>query len=468
MQRRATRVRRISKIVMAALLGGFVASVISIGVMNWRDARTRERLGLTTDALNVIFKSPLSPSKVREGAFDTNGDYKLDQWSVQIREGERWRCDYFLDDLDFDGTPDVWRVGVGDLQAVLGLGDDDNDAKPDSLGVTIADFSHKSTSYNYQDLNLDGILDAMTQRQGEVDLERHVLLDGAWLRTSTVPTRTSDLREARIVRADGSEAHVVFDGGKWQVVQGADTPWDILNQEAAELYRTGRYDRAVVVAKKALEVAERNVGPNHPDVAASLNNLAMLHQAMADYGKAKPLYEKAMEICRKALGDEHPSYAKSLSNLAALYQMTGEYAKAEPLYEKAMEICRKVLGDEHPNYGKSVSSLGAVYTAMGDYAKAEPLCKKGMEILRKALGEQHPDYAKSVGNLAALYEAVGEYTKAEPLYQQVIEIDRRALGEQHPDYATDLKNLAALYRATKRDEEAEALEQRAARIRGIE
>ena len=60
--------------------------------------------------------------------------------------------------------------------------------------------------------------------------------------------------------------------------QGAGIEWDILNQELMELYLTGKYDRAVVVAKKALEVAEKNVGPNHPDVAQSLNNLAELYR----------------------------------------------------------------------------------------------------------------------------------------------------------------------------------------------
>ena len=58
--------------------------------------------------------------------------------------------------------------------------------------------------------------------------------------------------------------------------QSAGNEWDILNQEAMELYRTGKYDRAVVVAKKALAVAEKNVGPNHPDVATSLSGLAVL------------------------------------------------------------------------------------------------------------------------------------------------------------------------------------------------
>jgi hypothetical protein len=53
--------------------------------------------------------------------------------------------------------------------------------------------------------------------------------------------------------------------------------WERLNQEATALYQKGEYDRAVVVAKEALEAAEKAVGPNHPSVATSLNTLARLY-----------------------------------------------------------------------------------------------------------------------------------------------------------------------------------------------
>ena len=49
--------------------------------------------------------------------------------------------------------------------------------------------------------------------------------------------------------------------------QGAGIEWDTLNQEVMELHRAGHYDRAVVVAKKALDVAEKALGPDHPNVA---------------------------------------------------------------------------------------------------------------------------------------------------------------------------------------------------------
>ena len=224
MQKRRARILRISKVVVAVLFGGFLVSATTIRVTRWRDARTRKRLGLATDGLNVVFKSPLSPSKVKETALDTNGDHEHDQGSVQIREGERWRCDYFLDDLDFDGTPDTWTVGIGEFQAGFDLIDDDNDAKPDRLAVMIADFSDMNLQCHYDDFDLDGIFDAMSRSERSERLRGmpvtvYVLLDAAWVGTSTQMMEPSGLRGARIVREDGSEDRVVFDGGKWQVVE---------------------------------------------------------------------------------------------------------------------------------------------------------------------------------------------------------------------------------------------------------
>ena len=46
----------------------------------------------------------------------------------------------------------------------------------------------------------------------------------------------------------------------------------------------------------------------------------------------------ALAIYEKALGREHPNVAASLNNLAALYDTQGKYAEAEPLYQRALAI----------------------------------------------------------------------------------------------------------------------------------
>ncbi len=53
-------------------------------------------------------------------------------------------------------------------------------------------------------------------------------------------------------------------------------------------------------------------------MATSLNNLAALYQAQARYALAEPLSERSLAIREKALGPEHPDVAQSLENYAAL------------------------------------------------------------------------------------------------------------------------------------------------------
>jgi Tetratricopeptide repeat len=51
------------------------------------------------------------------------------------------------------------------------------------------------------------------------------------------------------------------------------------------------------------------LGPEHPNTAQSLNNLAVLLQAQGDLTGARPLFERALAIYEKALGPEHPDTA---------------------------------------------------------------------------------------------------------------------------------------------------------------
>jgi tetratricopeptide (TPR) repeat protein len=130
---------------------------------------------------------------------------------------------------------------------------------------------------------------------------------------------------------------------------GADNRRDVPDCEAAlaslELYRaTGAYAKAKPLCQRALVINEKVLGPEHPETATSLNNLAGLYDATGAYAVAEPLYRRALAIREKALGPEHPDTANSLSNLADLYRVTGGYAKAETLNQRALAINEKVLG----------------------------------------------------------------------------------------------------------------------------
>jgi tetratricopeptide (TPR) repeat protein len=88
---------------------------------------------------------------------------------------------------------------------------------------------------------------------------------------------------------------------------------------------------------------------DHPDVASSLNNLALLYKSQGRYSEAEPLYLDALEMTKRLFKDDHPNVATSLNNLASLYDSQEKYSEAEPLYLDALAICERVLDNNHPN-----------------------------------------------------------------------------------------------------------------------
>jgi tetratricopeptide (TPR) repeat protein len=251
-----------------------------------------------------------------------------------------------------------------------------------------------------------------------------------------------------------------------QTILPTETP-DVekLTQRIVELYKAGKYQDAIPLAEQILAYKERVLGPENPDTASALNDLAELHRAMGNYVRAESLYRRALKIREKAFGPEHPATARSLNNLAELYRYMGDYAKAEPLDERAVKIREKALGPEHPETAISLNNLALLYQQMGDYAKAEPLDERALKILEKALGPEHPETATSLNNLAGLYRDMGDFAKAEPLFQRALKICEKALGPDHRNTAQILNNLAELYGYMGDYAKAEPLHERALKIR---
>ena len=84
-------------------------------------------------------------------------------------------------------------------------------------------------------------------------------------------------------------------------------------QKGAALYKAKRYAEALPFYKKAVELAERTLGPQHPTTATHIRSLARLHIAQGNYAQAEQLYQRALVIYEKVLGPERRELAKSPS-----------------------------------------------------------------------------------------------------------------------------------------------------------
>jgi tetratricopeptide (TPR) repeat protein len=104
------------------------------------------------------------------------------------------------------------------------------------------------------------------------------------------------------------------------------------------LYQQGRYSEAEPYAKEALKLVTEEFGPNDPNTAALLDNLALLYQTQGHYAEAEPLYQRSLAIWESALGPEHPDLAGSLENYAALLRQTARADEAEKMEARANAI----------------------------------------------------------------------------------------------------------------------------------
>jgi CHAT domain-containing protein len=230
---------------------------------------------------------------------------------------------------------------------------------------------------------------------------------------------------------------------------------------AVSYYYKGDYTRVEPLSNRALAIQEKALGRNHPQVAASLNLLTVLHLNKGDYEKAELLANRALAIKEKTLGPEHSNLAYYLRNLARIYDKKGDYDKAKPLYMRALAIREKTLGPEHQLVAQSLNDLANLYYNKGDNANAESLHRRVLTIREKWLGPEHKDVAESLGNLANIYRDRKDYARAEPLYLRALAIQEKTLGPQRPHIARALTNLAMFYAAKGDTREAIAVQSRA-------
>jgi len=233
----------------------------------------------------------------------------------------------------------------------------------------------------------------------------------------------------------------------------------------AELFQEmGEYNKAQTLYERTLAIKEKVLGKEHPDMACTMNDLALLYGNIGKNNDALPLYERALAIQEKVHGKEHPAVAKTLNNIAGLYQEMGKYGDALPLYERALFTAEKVHGKEHPDVACTLNNLALLHASMGKNNEALPLYERALAIEEKVLGKEHPHVAPTLINLAGLYEEMEKYGDSLWLYGRALTIKEKLLGKEHAEVASLLNNYAGVYQSMGKYVDAQRLYERAQAI----
>jgi len=214
----------------------------------------------------------------------------------------------------------------------------------------------------------------------------------------------------------------------------------------AETYRVwGWHQRSLEFHQKTLGILEKTLPPEHSDLATSYNNLAGTYGALGEHQKSLEYHQKALSIFEKALPSEHPDLASLYNNLALTYGALGEHQKRLMYNQKALAIREKVLPPEHPDLATSYNNLAVTYNALSEHKKSLEYNQKALTIREKVLPPEHPDLAASYNNLAATYGALSEHQKELEYNQKALSISEKVLPPEHPDLANSYNNLAMTY-----------------------
>ena len=196
---------------------------------------------------------------------------------------------------------------------------------------------------------------------------------------------------------------------------------------------------------KVLEIQEKVLPENHPDIAGSYNNVGDAYGELGEHKKELEYYLKALAIREKVLPENHPDIATSYNNVGYAYGKLGDHKKELEYKLKALVIQEKVLPENHPDIAVLYNNVGSAYGDLGEHKKALEYCVKALTIREKVLPKNHPDIAISYNNVGSAYGELGDYKKALEYYLQALAIREKVLPENHPAIATSYNNVGYAY-----------------------
>ncbi len=171
-------------------------------------------------------------------------------------------------------------------------------------------------------------------------------------------------------------------------------PRDRLDFLRANLWNEqGDYDQAQRAYQELLAARRQRWGSESAEVAATLHNLAEVQRQLGDLAAALRSRRRAVEIQEKVLDPEDPDLGRGLVNLADLLLEGGQAAEARELAEHADRIFLGSLGAEHPVRAKALYLLSECDGLEGRPSVAVERCRQALALQLASYGEQHAEVA---------------------------------------------------------------------------
>lgn len=238
--------------------------------------------------------------------------------------------------------------------------------------------------------------------------------------------------------------------------------------------------------RRALELQEKVLGPNHLYVAHTLFQLGLClcsspssssassSSSLFSSGEvgdididndndkkksdeAVAVFARSLAVREKELGRNHEDVLRTLHHLAACASRAGRVEEAEGWYRRVVAAEELTLGADHPAVARTLHQLGACVLKAGKVDDGVGLLRRSLDIpeeepaLEETAGgggggggvkggpkrgrrrtDHHLDVALTLQQLAVCAADAGRVAEADSLFRGVLAIEERKLGANHP------------------------------------
>jgi tetratricopeptide (TPR) repeat protein len=202
---------------------------------------------------------------------------------------------------------------------------------------------------------------------------------------------------------------------------------------------------------------------DHPDLAASHNNLGCVSRELGDLEEAARHFAKAREIYARSRSRDPASYAMATNNLGVVRAQLRQPG-AFSLLEEALQAEKEARGERNVEVAVTMNNLSIAHRASGDFEGSERILRQALDIVTELWSENHPDTAGILNNLGVTLRSQGRPAEALGYIETALSVEQAYYGEVHPEVASTLNNLGVTLRHMGRYAAALLTQEHALRI----
>ena len=211
------------------------------------------------------------------------------------------------------------------------------------------------------------------------------------------------------------------------------------------LFHEGRYEDAISVYLKALDINTKLLGPEDFHVAKVLDSISSAYLSLGDYVRAIDIQIRAVKIKEKLWGRNDPRIAQDYYELGMMNIDKGDIATAEQYFSISLDILTQ-LDQVNSIVGYlDYSKLGEVAYSKGDLLKANELLQHSLTISEKMLGPDHYHLADILLEIGRVAFDSGDLASSEAAVKRALANTEKRFGDHHWRDVLPLNDLGRIY-----------------------